>query len=69
VGTRPCKSCRRTIEFATLPQGGSIPLERVQLYQIDKDGIAQKAGDGLISHFRTCKDADKFSRQNTTKAS
>lgn len=64
MGTRPCKECHRTMEFAQLPEGGSIPLERVQQYRVDKNGVAHKMEEpALISHFRTCRNPDRFSRK------
>jgi len=58
---RKCRGCQRDIEFARLPQGGWIPLERVTTYRI-VDGVAERVGEELISHFRTCPDANRFSK-------
>lgn len=68
---RPCRACGREILFATNRKSGKVlPLERVRtVYVLDQDGVAQPmawpdgAVDTYVSHFETCPNASRFSKQ------
>ena len=63
---RKCSDCGAEIFDVALPDGGTIPLNKVRAraYEIDRDSATPATLDlGLvyISHFLTCRNPSKFS--------
>ena len=62
-------SCNAEIIWADTEGGKRIPLDaRAPVYVATSDGdgkvYAKRLQGGMVSHFATCRDADRFSRKN-----
>jgi len=68
--TSDCRGCGKPIVWATTATS-KIPLDpRAAVYVVDRAGMATRAPDGtFVTHFATCRDANKFTKSAETKAS
>ena len=67
--TVPCKAapdCAIPILWAETPEGARIPLDsRAPVYRVEeRDGktIAIRMANTFVTHFATCRHADRFSK-------
>ena len=63
--TVPCKGCGKPITFVKTDTGKTVPLDtRAPVYRLaetmDGEPLAIRFKAGMVTHFATCKDANKF---------
>lgn len=58
----PCAGCGRLIVWGTTPEGKRIPLDpAATVYSVSLEGICEKIGGFMVTHFATCRAANEFS--------
>lgn len=65
-----CKGCGKPITWGIDPEGKRIPLDPsapVYAYASETQQC-ERTGLALVSHFATCPDANKFSKENRVAA-
>ena len=67
--SRPCSGCGMKIEFIKNSAGQFVPAQRVRAVMVVRDGrlMALEVVGAYVSHYETCPDANKFSRQRHAK--